>query len=180
MLRWLTATILALSAFITIILLLGYLLKSNEQQTRELSSQLAEQQDHGRAQPNSQQQGLRQTLSHAAAKVDNQATALTSSNDEQRLVKAKLEQQVLLLKAQQAEQELILANLTCSDNSQCQVVQLNFIEQERCLVAVNQIGASQLKKLVAISRSAQVPMRTDCADASPVTALCRNSLCQLP
>lgn len=158
-LRWLIATLLALLGFIAVILALGYLLKSNEQQVTEFSEQLAEQ---------AQQQ---------QTSVPVKANQI--SHAERALVKAQLDQQVLLRKAQEAEQELIVANLTCRDHSQCRAVSLKFIEADNCAVAVNFIGASQLKKLVDLTSPGQIPTNSSCAQLSKVKASCLDNLCQL-
>jgi uncharacterized oligopeptide transporter (OPT) family protein len=123
MIKWLTITLIAVVAFITILLALGYLLKEHEIATTQLKQQL----DQERHQQKSQAERKQKKLSFNR---DVSSTVVVTKSKKAKLLK----------------QKILVENLTCTSKKQCVLVNITFADLT-CSFAVNTIGASLLAKV---------------------------------
>jgi len=148
MLKWLTIVAIVLSGFMLIILSLGYLLKQNEEKTTALVNQLAQEKHERQA----KQQNV------------NEPRAIIRYHDASAKASAELAKVT----------DILSANLTCVENSQCQRVNLNFRDGE-CPVAVNMIGHKQLA-----SHAMTFDLNKQCSTNEPSkVVVCKAATCQL-
>lgn len=156
--KWLMITMLVLSGFVAILLGLGYLLNENEKSTAALKKQLEEA---------SQAETIRRERTRERKTIANgmqqpvevsKSKSITNITDGIRVVK-------------QFEQ-IVVRNLTCISVQQCQVIKVNFKNID-CSVAINNIGASLLKKL-----KTQYTTLATCPKSSPQVLLsCQQNIC---
>ena len=159
--KWLLIIFVVLTAFMVILLGLGYLLKENEKSTTALKAQL-EQELHAEnlKQERREQKALLQYTS--VAKVSQQSASHSSSE--------KANQQVI-----KQFQQTVINNLTCVTTQQCQVVNVKF-NNISCPVAINSIGASQLKKLP--TATIDMPACSSVGEQQ-VNLSCQQNICRL-
>lgn len=127
MLKWITITLIAVVAFVTVLLSLGYLLKEHEVATTQLKQQLDQERAELQAKEARKQKKFEQTL-------------VRNFNEDVAKKKRLLMQNSHLVK-----QKILLENLTCSSKSQCVLVNIRFADLQ-CKFAINTIGASLLAK----------------------------------
>lgn len=116
MMKWLYIALLVLSIFFIILFGFGVLLHENEKQHEAYNRQLEIK----------KQQQENNHSSIAATEI----VTLNTVNDEPK---------------KSVNLAIVAQNLTCVSNEQCRVVEIDFVDLS-CQVAVNVIGASQLKK----------------------------------
>ena len=145
MFKWLTILIIVLSGFVVVLLSLGYLLKENEDVTRQLKQKLEQQ--------------------NAANKTSEEAKHVPTISTEVSLVDDKLANELA---------EILVANMTCQDNSQCKLVQLQQGDNV-CFFATNTIGAALIKKLSL--QSGKLPQCESQSSAEVVS--CRQNICEI-
>lgn len=137
--KWLVIACAGFTMLLLILLLLGYLLKENEQQTRQYKAEL----EQARQQQQQADEGIAQARSHQLSlKEDFESESQQSANRYQRRLEAAVSWQQNLTEVRQ----VIVNNLVCTDVSQCRLVDTKNIELG-CVVSVNAIGESQLAKL---------------------------------
>lgn len=145
MIKWLYISLLVLLVFLIILFGFGILLHDNEQQHEAYNRQL-EANKQQQKHPNSQ-----------SASTD-MATLKTASVEPKKSVNL----------------AIVAQNLTCVSNEQCKVADIDFVDLT-CKVAVNTIGASQLKKA---SRDKTAIGRCD-HHSNATKAVCVDNFCTL-
>jgi len=125
MVKWLTITLIAVVAFISILLGLGYLLKEHEISTTQLKREL----DQERAQLKAKEARKQQTFETIIERPLIDGATNVSLPAAEHLPSIK--------------QKILIKNLTCSSVKQCVLVDINFADLQ-CRFAVNTIGASIL------------------------------------
>lgn len=158
MIKWLAITLLVFAGFMAILLGLGYLLNENEKSTTVLKAELEQASQAEQA----RQERIRQraTVSDDTQQPVNTAKPKNMPNIAENI-------QVV----EQFEQKVI-NNLTCISVQQCQVVKVSF-KNANCSVAINNIGASLLKKLKTKSK-----IIAACPKTSPQANLsCQQNIC---
>ena len=127
MLKWLTITLIAVVAFITVLLGLGYLLKEHEIETTQLKQQLDQQRVQQKAREERKQQKFKPSVERSLV------TLITTSKTLPKQTPSSLKQKILI------------ENLTCSSKKQCVLIDIHFVDVS-CTFAINTIGASLLAK----------------------------------
>lgn len=150
MYKWLTVMGIVCLGFVIVLLSLGYLLKENEVATTALKQ-----------------------------KLDQQKQLNSSDKNTSKAV--------LILVDKQQEQEnklnyfksIIIKNLTCSTSQQCVLV--NTKEPDlNCIVAVNTIGASLVKKTLKKEKGKGINNSNVCASFSQnLNSVCKQNICQI-
>jgi hypothetical protein len=128
MVKWLTITLIAVVAFITILLGLGYLLKEHEISTTQLKRELDQERAQLKAKEARKQQQTFETIIERTL-IDGATNISLPSAENLPSIK----------------QKILVKNLTCTSVKQCVLVDINFADLE-CRFAVNTIGASLLAK----------------------------------
>jgi len=127
MLKWLTITLIAVIAFLSILLGLGYLLKEHEISTTHLKQQLDQERAAKKVKNQQKQQKLNTIVETPLTRVV--ANTMKSSRKNSSLTK----------------QKILIENLTCTSKKQCVLVDIEFSNLQ-CTFAINTIGASLLAK----------------------------------
>jgi len=127
MLKWLTITLIAVIAFLSILLGLGYLLKEHEISTTHLKQQLDQERAAKKVKNQQKQQKLNTIVETPLTGVV--ANTMKSSRKNSSLTK----------------QKILIENLTCTSKKQCVLVDIEFSNLQ-CTFAINTIGASLLAK----------------------------------
>jgi len=160
MLKWLVITIVVLAGFMAILLGLGYLLNENEKSTTALKAQL-------------EQESLREKARQASREQRTSIAAYPSPAP-----KTKMSPQVFNvaenMRVIEQFEKIVVGNLTCVSTSQCQIVTVDF-KNNQCRVAINNIGASLLRNL-----NSKNSIISSCPDAAELSMLqCQQNLCTL-
>lgn len=164
--KWLLIIIAVLIAFITMLLGLGYLLNENEKSATILKTQL-EQEYHAEQLKQARREKQKNTK-EAPIEImitDEIKTSITSALNQE--PNKKLDTQVI-----EKFQQTVINNLTCITTQQCQVVQVKF-NKISCPIAINSIGASQLKKIP----TATIDMPTCSTVKEQAVISCQQNIC---
>jgi hypothetical protein len=151
-------TVLVLAGFMAILLGLGYLLNENEKSTTVLKAQLEQ---------------VSQAESTRRERVRQRKTVSDDTQQPGKIYKPKSTSNFAenMGVIRQFEQ-IVVSNLTCISLQQCQVIKVSFKNTD-CSIAINNIGASLLKKLKTESK----PIAS-CSKTSPQAQLsCQQNIC---
>ena len=154
MLKWSIISLVVASAFMVVLLALGYLLKQNEIKTTALKLKLDK----------AYQQQTQQQIQHQAQQPSKQQIATKS------LQPYLLTQSQILVEVN----NLIQTHRNCTDNNQCLLVDIAFADRT-CQLAINQFGAAKLSQLSSTGLSIEA------CQQYPVTssAQCKENVCQV-
>lgn len=143
MLRWLFITIIALGLFLTVILILGWLLQNNEAETKAFVQALDEQNQRQK------EEILKQVFVADEPEIDHKLA-----------------------------QEIVLNNLTCVDDAQCQLLLVPELS-DNCFISINNIGASMLRPFInQQTKRAKVQANEQCQQLFQQTkAICMSNHC---
>ncbi len=158
MLKWLAITVVVLAGFMAILLGLGYLLNENEKSTNVLKTQLeqASQAEQARQQRIRQRKTLNNYTEQPASFAKPESTLDIAEN----------------IKVIEQFEQTVVSNLTCISAQQCQIAKVSFNNTD-CSIAINNIGASLLKKL-----QTQSTIIAACPKVSPQANLsCQQNIC---
>jgi len=165
MYKWLTITGIVCIGFIIVLLSLGYLLKENEIATKALKQKLDQQKL-------AQQKLAEQKQLNSSVKNPSKAVLMFVDSDEDVKQKANLERV-------KGYKNTIISNITCAASEQCILVNTGLAELN-CVVAVNTIGASLLKKELSKEFGSTLPMDDTCNETPrKLYSVCKQTMCQV-
>ncbi|WP_076420147.1 hypothetical protein [Colwellia sp. UCD-KL20] len=150
MYKWLTVIGIVCLGFVIILLSLGYLLKENEVATTALKQKLDQQKQLNSSDKNTSKAVL--TLVDKQQEQENKLNHFKS---------------------------VIIKNLTCATSQQCVLV--NTKEPDlNCIVAVNTIGASLVKKALKKEKGKGIDNGNACASFKQnLNSVCKKNICQI-
>jgi len=174
--KWLVILLVVLSAFLVILLGLGYLLKEHEIETTALVEKIAKE-EQLLAQKKAKQHIEKQSIKHD---TDNAGVFVIISDHEIALdqlpqyIESRKNENVLL-SAWQQKQNIIRQNLICQSELQCSLIDIQ-PRGSSCIVAINQIGALMLAKVKAKENTTEHSCTYHPKNSQ---AVCLNNLCMI-